>query len=79
MARKIASALDGHSNPTVNGFPVRPTIHGTRTQKCQRIVFGTGVVYSDIPKHVVADLLSQIDVDAQEVGCRKISKRFIMQ
>ena len=73
VAREIASAFNGHSNATVNGLPIRPTIHGTRAQKRQGVIFGTSIVYGDVPEHVVTDLLGQVNVDAQEVGCQTIS------
>lgn len=33
VSREIVPGFNGHSNPAINGFPVRPAIHGTSAQK----------------------------------------------
>ena len=61
--------LNGTANTREDTFPVRSTVHGAGPEKSQRVILGTGVVNSDIPEHVVADFLSEIDIDTQEVSC----------
>jgi len=64
----VLPALDGLSHLTVDGHPVRTSEHGTRAEERKRVVLGTRVIDSNVPEHVFADLLREVDVDAQEVG-----------
>ena len=67
-AGQILAGLNGLTHTAVDALPVRATEHGSGTEEGQRVVFRTGVVDRDVPKHILADLLGEVDVDAQEVG-----------
>lgn len=67
-ARQVLAGLDGLTHATVDGFPVRAAEHGASTEKGQWVVLGTSIVDRNVPQHVLADLLGEVDVDAQEVG-----------
>ena len=65
---KILASLNGLPDPGINRLPVWAAEHGTGAQKGQRIVLGAGIVDGNIPKHVLADLLRQINIDTKEVS-----------
>lgn len=67
-SRDILAGFDGLAHTTVNGLPVRTTEHRTGTQQGEGVVFGTSIIDSNVPQHIFADLLSQVDVDAQEIS-----------
>jgi len=69
MAREIITRLNRHPNPAVDPLPVGASIHGAGAQERERVVVCASVIDSDVPEHVVGDLLRQVDVNAQEVGC----------
>jgi len=64
----VLAALDGLPHLAVNGHPVGAPEHGARAEERERVILSSGVVYSDIPEHVLVYLLREVDVDAQEVG-----------
>ena len=68
---KILSGFYSLPHPSKDRLPIRATKHSARAKEGQRIVFSTGVVNCDVPKHVLADLLREVDVNAQEVRCRE--------
>jgi hypothetical protein len=53
---------------SVDRHPVRTTEHGAGAEEGEGVVLGTGIIDGDVPQHVLADLLREVDVDAQEVG-----------
>jgi len=65
---QVLAEFDCLPNATVDALPVWATKHGAGAEQCQRIVHGTGVVECNVPEHVFLDLLSQVDIDAKEVG-----------
>ena len=65
---KVLSTLDSLLDASVDGVPVRPAEHCAGAEQGQWIILGTGVVDGNVPKHVLADLLGQVNVDAQKVG-----------
>ena len=67
-SREVLAIFDRRPQAQVDALPVRTTEHGTSTEKSERVIFGTGVVNGDVPEHILADLLGQIDVDTQKVG-----------
>lgn len=67
-ARNVLTGLDGLSHLAVDGHPVRTSEHGTGPQKSKWVVLCAGIIYSNVPKHVFPNLLSEIDVDSQKVG-----------
>lgn len=62
-----------HSLPdtTVDCVPIWATEHGARAEQGQGVVVGTNFIDSDIPQHIIIDLLRQVDVDTQEVGYQR--------
>jgi hypothetical protein len=67
-AREVLAGLNGLAEARVDVLPVRTTEHSASAEERERVVRGTGVVDSDVPEHVLVDLLREVDVDAQEVG-----------
>ena len=67
-AGKVLTSFNGLAHATVDALPVGATEHGARAEKGQGIVLGACIVDGNIPEHVFADLLSEIDVDTQEVS-----------
>ena len=67
-AGEVLAGLNGLAHATEDVLPVRAAEHGTRAEEGQRVVFSAGIVDGNVPEHVLADLLRQVDVDAQEVG-----------
>jgi hypothetical protein len=71
-AGQVLTSLNCLTEAAVDSLPVRTTEHGTRAEERKRIVGSSGIVDGNIPQHVLADLLGQVDVDAQEVSCRRL-------
>ena len=42
--------------------------HRAGTEESERIILCAGIIDCDVPKHVFADFLGQINIDAKEVG-----------
>jgi len=78
-ARDVLTSFDGLTQVTIDSHPVGATEHGTRTEEGQWIVVSTSIIDSDIPQHVFADLLGEVDVDAQEVGISLGSLNLVQQ
>jgi hypothetical protein len=57
----------------VNGHPVRTPEKRACPEQSERIVRGSGIINSNVPEHILADLLRQIHIDAQEIGWVEIS------
>ena len=68
-AREVLTTLNGQAHAGVDRLPVGTTEHGTGTKQRERVVLRASVVDSDVPEHVLGDLLGEVDVDAEEVGC----------
>ena len=68
-AWKVLSGFNGRPNSLIDGPPIRSTEHRAGTQQSQRVIFRTGIVDCNVPEHVLTNLLSEVDVDAEEVGC----------
>lgn len=66
--REISSTFNGSSQVGVDGLPVRPAEHGASSQESQGVELGSCVVDSNVPEHIFANLLSEVDVDTEEVG-----------
>jgi len=63
----IQADLDCLLHLTIHRHPVRTTEHGASAKEGQRVIY-TRVIDRDVPKHVLFNLLSQIDIDTKEVG-----------
>lgn len=72
-SRQVLSVFDRRPQAQVDALPVRTTEHGTSTKKSQWVVLGTSVVNGDVPEHIFANLLGEIDVDTQEIGLETMS------
>lgn len=68
--REVLARLNAHTEAAVDVLEVGATEERAGAEERKRVVRGTSVVDSDIPHHVLVDLLRQVDVDAQEVGVR---------
>ena len=66
--RKVLAVLNGLAHAAEDVLPVRAAEHGAGTEQRQRVIFSAGVVNSNVPEHVLGDLLREVDVDAKEVG-----------
>jgi len=75
-ARNVLSSFDCLSHLAVDGHPVRASEHGTGAEERKGVVLRAGIVNGDVPEHVLADLLSEVDVDTQEVGIGLSSLNF---
>ena len=71
-ARKVLASLDRLAHAAVDVLPVWTAEHGARTEERERVVFSTGIVDCNVPEHVLGNLLREIDVDTQEVGCNQM-------
>lgn len=69
-AREVLAALDRRAHARVDGLPVGTTEHRASAKESERIILGARIVDSDVPEHVLRDLLGQVDVDAEEIRCR---------
>jgi hypothetical protein len=63
-AREILASLDRLAKAPVDALPVWAAEHGTRTQEGERVICRASVVDSNVPEHVLVDLLRKVDVDA---------------
>lgn len=66
---KVLSALDGLAHARVDRLPVGTTEHSAGTQESERVILSTGIIDGNVPEHVLSNLLGEVDVDAEEVGC----------
>lgn len=71
-AGQVLTSLDCLAEAAVDSLPVGATEHGTGAEERKGIIRSSGIVDSNIPQHVLADLLGQVDVDAQEVSCKRL-------
>ena len=62
------ATLDGLLHATVDALPVGTSEHGASTEKGKGIILCTSIVDSNVPEHILADLLGEVDVNAEEVG-----------
>ena len=67
-ARQVLPGLDRLLEGRVDVLPVWTAEERSRTQERERIVLRAGIIDGDVVRHVLCDLLRQVDVDAQEVG-----------
>lgn len=67
-AGEVLARGDCLAHAAIDGLPVRATEHGTSAEERKRVVLRARVVDGDVPEHVLADLLREVDVDTQEVG-----------
>ena len=67
-AGEVLAALDRLGHAAVDRLPVGAAEHGAGAEERERVVLGARVVHGDVPEHVLADLLREVDVDTQEVG-----------
>ena len=72
-SREVLTVLDRRPQAQVDALPVRTTEHGTSAEKRERVILSTGIVDGDVPEHVLADLLGEVDVDTQEIGLDTMS------
>lgn len=63
------AGLDGVSKILIDNRPIRATIHSTAAKKRERVIIRVVIVNCDIPQHVFADLLRQVNINAQKVSC----------
>jgi hypothetical protein len=61
------------THAAIDGLPVGTTEHRTRAEQSQRIIICSGIVDSNIPEHVVGNLLREIDIDTKEVRCETVT------
>lgn len=76
-AGQVLAKFDRVAEAAEDSFPVGATIHGTGPQEGQRIVFSTGIVDDNVPDSVFLEFLSEVDVDAEEVGIHLGSFNFL--
>ncbi len=78
-AGEVLPRGDCLAHAAVDRLPVRAPEHGASAEERERVVLRAGVVDGDVPEHVLADLLRQVDVDTQEVGwnaeCQNVRRR----
>ena len=67
-ARQVLPSLDRVLEGRVDVLPVWAAEERPRTQERERIVLRASIIDRDVVRHVLRDLLRQVDVDAQEVG-----------
>lgn len=65
---QVLTSLNRFFHTTIDSLPVRTAEHGTSTEESQWIILGTGIVDGNVPQHIFANLLGQVNVDTQEVG-----------
>ena len=63
-SREVLATLNCLAHPRIYRLPVGSTEHGPRAEKREWVVLCSGVVDRNVPQHVLADLLGQVDVDA---------------
>ncbi len=68
-AGDVLASLDSLAHARVDRFPVRASEHSTSAEERKRVVLRTRIVHSDVPEHILRDLLGEVDVDTEEVGC----------
>lgn len=78
-AGQVLAEFDGAAETAKDSFPVGAAVHGTGPQEGQRIVFSTSIVDDDVPDGIFLELLSEVDVDAKEVGIHLGSFDFLEQ
>lgn len=68
--RQVLAGLNSRPHLLVDVLPVGTAEHRARAEQGERVVRRARIVDRDVPQHVLADLLREINVDTQEVGCR---------
>lgn len=69
--RDVLAALDGLAHARVDRLPVGAAEHGTSAKERKRVVLRARIVDSNVPEHVLRDLLGEVDVDTEEVRCAR--------
>ena len=76
-AGEILARFDGLTHAAVDGLPIGATEHSTSAQQSKRVILCTSVVDSNVPQHILTDLLSKVNVDTQEVSWKWDSQKVI--
>lgn len=76
-SRKILTRLDSLPNSSKDSLPIRSTVHRASAKQSQGVIVSSCIVDGNIPQHVFADLLSQVNIDAQKVGWTKTIRKQI--
>lgn len=69
-ARDVLSSLDSLPHLSIYRHPIGSSKHRAGTKESQRIVFSASIINCDIPEHVLANFLRQVNVDTKEIGYR---------
>jgi len=69
--RDVLSSLDSLLHPPVDGHPIGSPKHRARAQESQWVVLCASIVDSNIPQHVLVDLLGEVDADAEEISYKE--------
>ena len=74
---QVLTGLNRRPHLLVDMLPVGTAEHRARAEQREGIVRRARVVHSDVPQHVLANLLREINVDTQEVSWKWDSQKVI--